>query len=663
MDKKINKLAVRITKNAFTDDGEGTLRFPNGLTITDDTQQWNGTKYDIESMDISQYPGQLTADHIDSLQNVLGNVFGLRKRVNKVTIDGIKFAINENPLALYTYNMIKAGFIKAFSIETMGPWPDTNNVYKDSVLVGLSVVVMGNNKSAMINNIAYNSIKDAEKLGLDTTQLQNALKYPLDKDKNISHTEKDMKFKTVKNSKDFEITLKYKNAEGQETSVKLAPGQSVDVPAEENANIEEQVTNAVAPKVDEPKPTEPATPDVAEIVKQAMQPLTDQIKDLEQKVFDNGAKEPEFKKAEEAKAKGELDAMDYQEIHGKQINAAWDYLKGGNAEAAKKLNELNAYNLGKLKEKKIVANSVTLADMGNFVISPELLTDIEGRRSDFSSLLSRFTFRETLSLQMAWLTRNGDVNMQEVDMCDVDDGNLKPLSEHTATIHTSNLQELAAVTPVCNAATRFLAVDLLGDVAAGYRTDFDRKRAQLVIVRLQQAVNETGNTKTYATTSDVNALKSYIALLTEDIMNGVLIFNQKTYAELLSREVGAGINDGGIRLFSTGDTGPMLLGIPYIVVPNELMPTLNTAETKSFTVEGSAVTINQAIFYADPSTWSGRTSGGLNYDLSTEAAYEDGDTVKSAFQRNELVLRGSFFRGGAIRDVNKVVGLGSRGVS
>jgi len=115
-------------------------------------------------------------------------------------------------------------------------------------------------------------------------------------------------------------------------------------------------------------------------------------------------------------------------------------------------------------------------------------------------------------------------------------------------------------------------------------------------------------------------------------------------------------------LFTTGDQR-MILGRPYIVVPNELLPTLNTAETKSFKVEGSSVTINKAVFYVDLSTFTGRTSGGLKYDLSTEAAYEDGETVKSAFQRNELVLRGSFFRGGAVKDTDKVVALGAPGVS
>jgi hypothetical protein len=46
-----------------------------------------------------------------------------------------------------------------------------------------------------------------------------------------------------------------------------------------------------------------------------------------------------------------------------------------------------------------------------------------------------------------------------------------------------------------------------------------------------------------------------------------------------------------------------------------------------------------------------------------EAAYEEAGVVKSSFQRNELVLRGSFFRGGAIKDSAQVAALASPGVS
>lgn len=622
MEDKKNQYGIQLEKNAFIDKGDGYIDFPGGLPITDDSEQRNGTKYDIKSMDISEYKGNLTANHSMNIQEIIGKVKGIKKQVNKVIVDGIQFAVKENALALYAYNMLKGGYLTDFSIETFGPWPDEDGVYHNSKLIGLSAVVVGNNRSARINEveqIALNSLEEAKKIGLDTKEIDN-LCYN--------------KAKVINNS---------------------------------NINMEEDKKPVVEPVAKpEPTPTPPvATAEQLEkIVKNAVAPFAEKVKELEQKVFDNSAKEPAFKK--DVKVSNELGSMSYKERHAKQINLAWDMLKSNSAEASQKLQDINKFHLEELQKAGIVSNTITIADMGNFVISPELLSDIEGHRSDFSPLISKLDYRETLSLQMAWLSRSGDISMTEVEHCDDGaNGNLKPISEYTATINTSNLHELAAVTPVCNAATRFLAADLLADVAAGYRNDYDRKRAQLYIARLQQAVNSTGNVVTYVTTSDVNALKSFVdtwGLMTEEIANGTFIFNQRTYAELVKRIVGAGISGPLAGVFTTGDQ-PMLLGRPYVVVPNELLPDLNTAGTKSFTVEGVSVSINRAVFYTDLSTFTGRTSGGLMYDLSTEAAYEDGATVKSAFQRNELVLRGSFFRGGAVKDTDKVVAMGAPGVS
>ncbi len=677
-----NKLLVSLQKNAFKDDGEGKITFPRGLTITDDSEQRNGTKYDISSMDIGEYDGMLTADHGWDIDKIVGKTFGIRKSRNKVTIDGIQFAVKENPLAVYAYNMLKGGFLKDFSIETYGPWPDDDGVYHEAKLVGLSVVVTGNNKSASLNQmgqVALNSIKDAQNAGLDTTDFEKQI-LGIDKEKNNVDNDVDMKFKSIKNSQKFAVTLKYKNAAGEDVETTVQPGQSVDVSEDQASNVQAQVDGAEAPQetaeekaareAKEKEAQGESDNKLAEIFKNAVTPLVKKVEDLEQKVFDNSASEPVFKKINSAKAISELKDMNWREVHGKQINYAWDMLVSKDPEAAAKLREINKYNLEKLQEKDIVPNSVTIGDFGNFVISPELLTEIEGVRSDFSPLVSRLNFRETMSLQMAWLNRNGDVNMQEVEMCDDDaDGNLKPISEYSASIKQSNLHELAAVTPVCDSATRFLAVDLLGDVAQGYRTDYDRKRAQLFIARLQQAVNETGNKVPYnlASSSALNPLFSMVdaaSKIAESVTNGTWIFNTKSYWELVRRRMAAGANQNdAFPLFTTGENGPLFLGSPYIVVPNELMPSLNTAETKSFVVEGVTVTINQAMFYVDLSTFSGRTSVGLKYDLSTEAAYEVDGEVRSAFQRNELVLRGSFFRGGAVRDVNKVASLSAAGVS
>lgn len=666
--KKKNIFKFSVNKQSVIDKGNGKVMFSTPVVITNDKEQWNGTKYDIDSLDTSQYRKRLTADHEDSITSVIGNVIGLKKSKHEVTIDGIDFAVDHSALAKFSRDMLVNGYLGDFSTETIGSWPDDDGVFKNSSLVGLSMVVVGNNKQAHVNEIAMNCIKQSEQEGLDTDDIVKFLKYPLDKETetdqiSINNNKKEvpMKFVTVKNDNKFSVEIEYKNAAGETVKTVLTAGQTVDVSEDQKEAIESLIKNAVAP-------TEAKTEAKADnALTQTIEALTGKITDLEQKIFDNKAKEPEFKSAAK-NSNSDVATMGYKERHGQQIIAAWDMLKKHDNAAGKRLIEINKINLEALQKAGKVSNSMTIGDFGNFVISPELLGDIEGVRSDYRPLIERFPFRETLSLQMAWLTRNGDVNMQEVEMCDDGaSGNLKPISEYEAEINTSNLHELAAVTPVCNAATRFLAVDLLEDVAAGYRTDFDRKRAQLIIARLQQAVNETGNSVAYNLASGaMNPLISIISVasrIAENITNGVWVFNTSSYFELLTRRLAASSSqDPGFDLFTTGNM-PQFLGSPYVVVPNDLMPSLNSAGTKSFTVEGQNVTITNGLFYADPSTWSGRTSGGLQYDLSTEAAYEVSSTVKSAFQRNELVLRGSFFRGGAIRDVDKVAGLVAAAIS
>lgn len=617
-----NQFHLSLETNAIKTDGEDTIKFTKPVVITDDSEQRNGTRYDIPSMEM-EWNGKLTANHSSRIEEIIGKVTGLTKGRKKITIDGIKFAVQQSALARFARDMMLGGFATDLSIETYGPFPDDDGVYKNSRLVGCSLVVTGNNKSATLNELALNSIQESEKLGLDTNLIKQLY---LSQDLNLSQ-------KTMSDE--------VKGEPNPETEVAPAAPAAPVAPAVDTAAMEASINKLLSPVVEK-------------------------LNKMEQSIFDNKVEEPKFKKANAVTVENELSGMDYKERHGKQINFAWDMLKNNDHEAAAKLKEINKFHLEKLQEAKIVSNSMTLGSFGNFVISPELLSEIQGFRSNYSSILSRFPFQETLSLQMAWLNRSGDINMQEVEMCDDEaDGNLKPISEYEADIRTSNLHELAAVTPVCNAATRFLAADLLGDVATGYRTDYDRKRAQLIIARLEQAIEANGNSLIYNTTSDVNALKSWIGVLSElaeETPNGVLIMNYKSYWQLVNRMIGSGISGDIKNVFTTGDVNP-ILGINTIVVPNDLLPTLNTAETKSFVVEGVTVTVNHAVFYVDPSNFKGRTSGGLSYDLSTDAAYEVDESVRSAFQRNELVLRGSFFRGGAILNQELVSALGAAGVS
>ncbi|MFA5300261.1 MAG: hypothetical protein WC389_18895, partial [Lutibacter sp.] len=405
-----NKITdIQLNKIKVLEVSDNIVKFSKPLVITDDSEQFNGTRYDIPSMKIESYRGHLTVNHSDDVQDIVGNVLGLQKTKSRVTIDGIDFAVKENALAQFAKDMLIGGRITDFSIETIGPWPEEDGVWKDSELVGLSMVIAGNNKSATLNEVALNSINKAKENGLNTDVIeQNYL--GLDNLKNNSDNSDDMKFVTIKNNREFAVEVSFKNRAGEDSKLVLNAGQSFEVSEDQKEVIEKQISEAVEVKVEEKKE------DVSELVKSAVAPLTEKIEKLENTIFDNSANEPKFRKAAFAVNGGKYSDMDYKERHAKQINLAWDMLKSGNAEAGLELRDINQYNLEQLKEKKVVDNQVTIADFGNFVISPELLTDIEGVRSDYSPLLNKVQFKETLSLQMAWLKRSGDIDMQEVEM-------------------------------------------------------------------------------------------------------------------------------------------------------------------------------------------------------------------------------------------------------
>jgi len=673
---KKNHLSLHIEKNALTDEGNGLVTVKGGLTLTDESVQHNGTKYDVKSLDIeSDYDGKLFANHGDdwggyTIETVIGKLIGVTKKGKRVVADAIQY-FTDNPLGLLAYNGTVQGFLTDFSIGTLGGEPDEDGIFRNHTLFEVSQVGIGNNRNAKLNELVTNSIEQAKEKGMDTSELEKAL--------NIKpkEQEQDMKFVTIKNNRDFAVLVKYKNAADEDVETEVPAGGSVDVSEEQQEAVEHQVKNAVKPAVD-------LTEQINAAVEAKTKALAEELAEVKN-AFDKGAKEPEFtlelnsRPTTHKSVKNTLDKLDYRELHQQQIEFARRMLVSNSSEAGRKLESINAYNLDRLKEMKnelgqpIVRNSMTIADMGNFVISPELLTEIQGCRNSYQSIVGNTEWRETLSTQMAWLERSGDINMQEVDFCEdtdgsVDsDGNLKPLSEYGATPRTSNLSEVAAVTPVCNAATRFLAVDILSDVAAGYRNDYDRKRAQLFIARLEQAVDANGNSVSYDVSSPEEALISYLDTFGEVSTctpPGTYTLSDKSLIELRKQVIRAGGSDVYNAVFFRGENGVHTIdGKPYIVVPSDLLPTLGTAETRTFAVDGANVTINHAVFYLDLSNFTGRVSGGLQYDLATQASYEDNGTVKSAFQRNEIVLRGSFFRGGAVKDRSQVSGLLAPAVS
>ena len=751
MDKTKNQLQISVSNGSFVDEGDGIVSFPNGLTITDDSVMRSGTRYDVDSLDVSNYAGQLTGDHKDSLGTLIGKVQGVIKEGNRVAIQGIKYAVKENPYARLAYDLLVGGFSNSFSIETIGPWPnEEDRTYYAHELVGLSQVVVPNNYNAQINQfneIVHNSLERSQQDGLDISGVEQSFlskvkfvkseaveEESMTKQKNDAPVKEEtpvtepteveeVKTEAVETEKVEEATPvveETKVEEETETPVEAPAETEVEVEneavvtdtseteapeepeaeAEEAEPTEEKVTEAEEePKVEtetkveaeaeeEPKEEvenktnkneetlEMTAEQIAEIVANAIKPFADELaatKEVAQNALDSQAKEPEFVK-EEVVANS-YDALSSDELFAKQLNAAVAAERMGSVEGRTTLNEINARNLQALKEAKIVNTAITLEDLGNFVIAPELYTQVVGVRTNYQGLIDATQWRETNSLEFSWLSRSSDINMQpvaigydrDVTSPDTTDGTyatgptnerLKPVSVPTYGPNTDKMEELAAVTPISINTIKFAAADILADVAEGYRNDYDRKRAELVIARLQQAVNGTNNKTTYDIRNGIIQFAQAVADMSDVTTVGSLIMNSKSLAMIK----GAAIDANQESLLLEIGQGS-ILGTPFVVVPNDLLPTLSSTETKTFVVQGANVTIDQAVFYADLRSFTGRSSGGLKYDVDGSASYEVDGRTYSAYQRNEVVLRGSFFRGGVIKDPKVIASIAAVAVS
>lgn len=410
------------------------------------------------------------------------------------------------------------------------------------------------------------------------------------------------------------------------------------------------------------------------MTKEELQEILNSFKaEVVNEILDAKVEEPAVEETEaEEKNEPEVE-KNWRKRYNEQIACAWNAYRLHNIDAAQKLAKINKFNFED-KQNKVKNDDgdaievMTIETADDFVLPYEVDRMIHGKRTNYSAILNAVEYQTTDRLTFAWATREGDIDMQNVALCDDgEDGNLKPISTYELKKGVAQMEELAAVTPICDNATKYLAVDILSDVAAGYRNDYDRKLAQLVIVRMQQAVNKTGNTVELEGTTSIEKLVEFIKATTkvsDDVVNGTFVFNAKTKAQLVEYLFSAAAEgELGKDTMTTGDF-PTIFGYPYIVVPNDLMPTLGEGDTKSFkamnneTGNVDTVTINSPVFYGDLDEFRGKVSGGLKYDVSAEAAYEIADgTVRSAWQRNELVLRGSFLRGGYIANQAAFAGL------
>lgn len=463
-------------------------------------------------------------------------------------------------------------------------------------------------------------------------------------------------------------------SEDEDDEDEKAENAAETAPAESEEQSEEETVEQTEEPAPEEKPAEEKAKETnnnkeTKMTKEELQEILNSFKaDVVNEILDAKVEEPEVKESAEEETKEENPeiAQNWRQRYNDQVAAAWDFHRLNNIEAGKKLQAINQYNAD-LKVKNDAGTApITITSLADFVLPPEMDKEIHGLRTNYSPFLSIVNYQQTNNLQFMYATRVGDINMQNVKFCDDgEDGNLKPVETYGLKRGIAQMEEMAAVTPICDNATKYMAVDILQDVAAGYRNDYDRKLAQLAIVRFQQALNETGNTVEYDPATAIDSLVDFVkatTLVSEGVVNGKFIFNARTKALLLENLLRSG-NDGlGQTAFTTGNT-QTIWGYDYIVVPNDLLPTLGTDETRQFKAMNNqtgvveTVDITSPVFYGDFNEYRGKVNGGLNYTISTDASYEINGTVYSAFQRDELVIRGYFYRGGYIADPTVIAGL------
>ena len=528
-----------------------------------------------------------------------------------------------------------------------------------------------------------NSEKAEEKIEAAEETIENEIEEKVENDISEESSEKETEGEepeVVENIKVKEDGSNEPTVEGDDVTLKPADEETKEAVEETQT---EEVENSITEDSESEESEEETEKEDAEqkepqeikenkMTKEELQEILNSFKaEVVNEILDAKVEEPAVEETEaEEKNEPEVE-KNWRKRYNEQIACAWNAYRLHNIDAAQKLAKINKFNFEEKKNKVENGSNIevmTIETADDFVLPYEVDNMIHGKRTNYSAILNAVEYQTTDRLTFAWATREGDIDMQNVALCDDgEDGNLKPISTYELKKGVAQMEELAAVTPICDNATKYLAVDILSDVAAGYRNDYDRKLAQLVIVRMQQAVNKTGNSVELEGTTSIEKLVEFIKATTkvsDAVVNGTFVFNAKTKAQLVEYLFSAAAEgELGKDTMTTGEF-PTIFGYPYIVVPNDLMPTLGEGDTKSFKAMNNetgnidTVTINSPVFYGDLDEFRGKVSGGLKYDVSAEAAYEVADgSVHSAWQRNELILRGSFLRGGYIANQGAFAGL------
>lgn len=650
-----NRFVSSLDSGKITDNGNGNLTFNNGLVLNSGQPMRDGLRYDIESLDLDDYNGKLFASHeYDNLSSMLGVLEGIEKRDGQLVANGVQFAMS-NPQGELAYEMTKEGFIDEVSIGTMGFPANEEGVYENHSVYETSLVLVPNDPRAVVNSPLMVAVAN----GMDISPFMDTQKAPE---------------KVTNNSKDKEKTVTKDKTVKNDAPVDAPAEEAPATPAVDTPSVEEQVNSAV----------EKALSKFAETIEASTHagPTVERTTDVAPSVVST-------RKTDEIKNMTDNDRLREQIIitSKRQITSA----------DADKLQAINEFHVEQtLKSDKIddmfkqsigggggrfLNNPHTTTDELSGIVAPatvvegmyDVVTAYDGINSMFgytptSSVLHEYKFLSA-KMQLAWLASKED---------DGADGNLKPLTGTDIGKQIRQMEEYAGVAIFSDYSLQSGTVNLVAELARKARESEARVLAELTIGTIESAIEtrvagatvdgfvvaadaagSVANALTAATEKEkAQSLVDYVNTNNGDLVNGVMIMSKHS-AGTLRVQLGLTAN----QALDRGELGedPVLsriFGHTVITVPNDLMPLINSGATTTVGTPTGNVTVDHSVFFLERENWDGKQfMGGSQFDSSDTAAYEIGGNTKSAFMRDETVVRVYGYAAAHVKDFRYVTGL------
>lgn len=698
----------------------GIVKFPGGLVIADGSKMRSGLQYDIESLDIDNFDGTLTADHNDKeITHLIGRVHGLRKVGQKLVVDAIEYAINANPLARVVHDLTVQGFSKGFSIGTIKAKLSQDGKLHNGELFGLSQVILPDNYNTYATAIA-SSFKDGQAVALkmsdEGSALENLNAAQDDTNPQVASSANELLQELTSSMDVKDTTLMAKDIapvpeaevepilSAAETPAPIDPAADPQDPVDESqveeidstqqaieklqsdvtdiqndaaekdeamlnmaasittvteeveevkADLEEIKNPDAEPELEDESEAEPIDESESDIIESAA-PIETITPTVEGPLTHNMTREEvlaivaeaQVREAEPAFAPAPVAASgNYRDKLTHQFGLAVKATRDLDVAAYAELREINKTNYDAQLEAGKITSSLKLEDMGNFVVAPEVIEEVQRKQTNYSDFVNTITWKDGSSLKLTWLNGDDEIDMVHVETgaynSEVSDSDLqKPNQEVNYSVGEAELEEVAKTTGISLNTLKYAAVDILGDITRLFGVDYDRKRAQLLVVRFQEAVTATGQETAWDPSAGLESLELAVADVVEG--PGYLVMTTKSHAKLKA----AAIAEQAPEIYA-GLKNKDFSGTPIVTVSSDILPTIGTAETKTFAVWGVNKTVTAPVFFYDPEAVAASATA-LEFDVDGRASYTSHGVLRSAFENNEVAIRGSFLRAAAV---------------